>query len=111
MIKRKVEWMASRDWVNGRIISLSGGEINVDHSTTVFEPVQLRLQGAGEAVRPFLTMTEDEAQGLMDALWNIGCRPSTGYGSEGQLAAVQGHLADMRMIAFKGLGIIGKEGV
>jgi hypothetical protein len=45
-------------------------------------------------------LDQDAAQKLMDALWGLGIRPS-GAGSEGQLAAVQHHLTDMRQINFR----------
>lgn len=49
---------------------------------------------------PFVELTRDEAQKLMDRLWDCGLRPSEGTGSAGALAAVQAHLDDMRKIAF-----------
>jgi len=45
----------------------------------------------------------DEAQGLMDDLWNCGLRPTEGSGSAGSLRATEKHLEDMRKIAFMGL--------
>mgnify|MGYP000912456932 FL=1 len=53
-----------------------------------------------------LTMTENEARGLMDELWIHGIRPSTEFGSVGHLASTERHLDDMRTIAFHKLGII-----
>lgn len=47
-----------------------------------------------------VSLSLDAAQKLMDALWGLGIRPS-GAGSEGQLAAVQNHLTDMRQINFR----------
>ena len=42
----------------------------------------------------------------MDTLWDCGIRPTQGYEeSEGQLAATECHLADLRKIVFKKLGI------
>jgi hypothetical protein len=43
----------------------------------------------------------NEAQTLMDDLWQAGLRPSEGSGSAGSLAATERHLADMQKIAFK----------
>lgn len=45
----------------------------------------------------------DEAQRLMDQLWDCGLRPSEGSGSAGAMAATQRHLEDMRRIAFDAL--------
>ena len=41
----------------------------------------------------------DEAQRLMDSLWNCGIRPVQAKGSAGQLDAVKYHLEDMRKLA------------
>jgi hypothetical protein len=49
----------------------------------------------------WVTLRDEEAQSLMDALWNTGVRPSNGEGSVGQLAATEAHLADMRALVFK----------
>jgi hypothetical protein len=54
---------------------------------------------------PVLTMREDEAQELMDALWTVGLRPTEGSGSAGSLKATQDHLADMRAIVAKTLEV------
>ena len=54
---------------------------------------------------PSLSLSEDQAQFLMDQLWNCGLRPTEGKGSAGALAAVERHLEDMRTIAFHKLGV------
>ena len=41
----------------------------------------------------------------MDSLWACGLRPTQGKQSEGQVAAVERHLADMRAIAFTKLEV------
>ena len=41
-------------------------------------------------------MSRDDAQHLMDRLWDIGLRPRGAKGTQGQLEAVQFHLQDMR---------------
>ena len=55
---------------------------------------------------PTLTISIDAAQRLLDNLWDCGLRPTQGKGSAGQLAAVERHLHDMRIIALDKLGII-----
>jgi hypothetical protein len=55
-----------------------------------------------------LSMSRDDAQALMDALWSCGLRPTEGEGSAGSLAATQQHLDDMRTVAF---GALKKEGL
>ena len=49
---------------------------------------------------PTFRLDYDEAQYLMDELWNCGLRPSEGTGSAGALAATQRHLEDMRALVF-----------
>lgn len=49
---------------------------------------------------PSFTLSPEQAQLLMDELWNCGLRPTEGSGSAGSLAATQEHLKDMRTIAF-----------
>ena len=49
---------------------------------------------------PCATLTDGEAQGLMDSLWDAGIRPAAGHGSAGERAAMEKHLNDMRRIAF-----------
>lgn len=52
-----------------------------------------------------MMLSLDNAQLLMDNLWEVGIRPSEGSGSAGSLAATQKHLNDMRTIAFNKLNI------
>jgi hypothetical protein len=49
---------------------------------------------------PTAAMRAEQAQELMDSLWDCGFRPTQGAGSAGQLDAVKYHLEDMRKIAF-----------
>lgn len=51
-------------------------------------------------VEPTFTLSNKDAQQLMDNLWDCGIRPSEGTGSAGSLAATQKHLEDMRRIVF-----------
>jgi hypothetical protein len=59
----------------------------------------------GAPVEPMFRLHHTEAQELMDLLWHIGLRPTQGRQSEGQVAAVERHLADMRAIAFSKLEV------
>lgn len=52
-----------------------------------------------------LSLTNDEAQMLIDALWDAGLRPSEGSGSAGAMLATQQHLADMRQLVAKQLDV------
>jgi hypothetical protein len=59
----------------------------------------------GAPADPTFNLDGQEAQELMDMLWNCGLRPTQGKSSVGQLDAVERHLADMRAIAFNKLEI------
>jgi hypothetical protein len=68
-------------------------------SSLVMVPIQ---DDAGLTLpRAPITLTEAEAQHLMDELWRAGLRPSEGSGSAGALAATQAHLDDMRRLVFE----------
>lgn len=54
---------------------------------------------------PTLRLYLTEAQQLMDEFWRCGLRPSEGSGSAGSLAATERHLADMRRLVEKGMGV------
>lgn len=67
------------------------------------EPLGVALPLTFHKVDPRLSIVEattslrvEDAQRLMDELWNCGLRPSEGSGSAGMLAATERHLADMR---------------
>lgn len=52
-------------------------------------------------IPPLFNIDQDQAQQIMDNLWDCGIRPSEGTGSAGAMAAVQRHLEDMRTLVFK----------
>lgn len=56
----------------------------------------------GTYVDPILRLETNDAQKLMDELWQCGLRPTEGTGSAGSLAATERHLEDMRKLVFKG---------
>lgn len=76
--------------------------------THVAAPLTFVELAEGADSEPAVVMLTDDAQQLMDGLWNCGIRPTEGAGSAGAMAAAQAHLADMRTIA---LGALKKEGV
>jgi hypothetical protein len=51
---------------------------------------------------PTLSLSYEEAQTLMDDLWNCGLRPTEGTGSAGAMRATERHLEDMRNLVFEG---------
>lgn len=54
----------------------------------------------GAHLPPAMSLTKESAVRLMDALWEVGIRPSNGEGNAGELAATKHHLDDMRKIVF-----------
>lgn len=56
-------------------------------------------------IDPTLRVSDEQAQVLMDDLWNCGFRPTEGSGSAGAMRAVENHVSDLRKIAFKALDI------
>ena len=59
----------------------------------------------GIAYEPTFSLLPQQAQILMDDLWNCGLRPTEGVGSVGQLKATQNHLEDMRTLVFEKMRI------
>lgn len=64
-----------------------------------------KKEDLGKIFQPTGNLSLESPQTLMDDLWHCGLRPSEGMGSAGQLKSTQEHLADMRKIVFKKLGI------
>lgn len=54
----------------------------------------------GAYLHPTMSLTKESAVRLMDAMWEVGIRPSNGEGNAGELAATKHHLDDMRKIVF-----------
>jgi len=74
-------------------------------SRSVAQPLTLTEYRPGQPYVPTLRLDPEQAQRLMDQLYEAGIRPTQGLGSVGQIEAVRAHLADMRKIAFQGLCI------
>ena len=54
---------------------------------------------------PFMSLDEGECQSLIDALWESGIRPTAVRNEGGAIGAVREHLADMRQIVSKKIGV------
>lgn len=63
--------------------------------------LQLEKVSEGESFGGTGCIGLNEAQVLMDDLWNCGIRPTEGTGSAGSLRATERHLEDMRKLVFK----------
>lgn len=101
---KPLEIMARREeWSEG--VSLYGRQVIEGHSVAKVDLVTLTTTKPGDCHEPFLKLGIQEAQNLMDELWQCGLRPSEGSGSAGSLRATEKHLEDMRVIAMKKLNI------
>lgn len=95
-----IELMARReDWSGG--ISIYMRQRTVGHGSRVAAQIELVPYEVGTLAQPMMRLGIQEAQQLMDELWQCGLRPTEGAGSAGSLAATQRHLDDMRAIVFK----------
>jgi hypothetical protein len=102
---------ARRDAVFGPEISLwvyartSEGLPAVPASPLTMRVLTREESNSGEFRPPFMRLTAEAAQRLVDELWLCGVRPSEGSGSAGSLAATERHLNDMRAIVANSLGV------
>lgn len=101
--------IAARRALFNNKIELSMVVAGVDDKTNVSllaaKHVEMTPVDEGVIVDPFMVLSLETAQLLMDELWNCGLRPSEGTGSAGSLAATERHLKDMKTIAFHALKI------
>ena len=98
--ERTLKFMARRiDWSYG--IGLYARQIIEGGGILAAQPMELKKHERSSIYDPFATISIDEAQNIMDELWQCGIRPSEGTGSAGSLKATQDHLSDMQKIAFK----------
>lgn len=105
-IKGKRLWAQRQNWSNqiDFVLFERNGE-RIAHSTEIlmFAPEK---SDEGKQIFPTFSLMPDEAQELIDNLWQLGFRPSEGTGSAGQLAATQKHLEDMRKLVFEKAGLL-----
>jgi len=71
----------------------------------VIDNITVKSVGYDRIIDPLFSLKKQEAQTLMNDLWDAGLRPSEGSGSAGALLATQKHLDDMRKITFNQLKI------
>lgn len=89
-------------WAHGVEIAAFGRLQNGD---TKVATIQWETISANSEMKPLLMIRREQAQVLMDDLWNAGIRPTEGAGSAGAMRAAEHHIADLRRVAFKALGI------
>ena len=89
-------------WFNGVEIVAFGRLQNGDRKVAT---VQWETIADHAEMKPLILMRNNQAQVLMDDLWNAGVRPTDGAGTAGAMRAAEHHIADLRRVAFKALGI------
>jgi hypothetical protein len=77
-----------------------GVQFLIKQGRATAEPIVMKERNEGEIRSPSFELQYEDAQTLMDDLWQAGLRPTEGSGSAGALAATQRHLEDMRTLVF-----------
>lgn len=83
---------------NGALIYMETGKGHI------IEPIVMTVTKDPESGMwhpPTMELSEGEAQGLIDALWQAGYRPNNGESSLQHIEALKHHLEDMRKLAFR----------
>jgi hypothetical protein len=83
-------------WYHGAHVLIRSGD-------SVVSGVELETPDPGRIASPSFSISDENAQTLMDDLWAAGFRPTEGSGSAGSLRATEKHLDDMRRIVGKHL--------
>lgn len=78
----------------------------IDGKRYVSSEVVMKEHIQPEIIEPVFSLPYENAQLLIDELWNCGLRPTEGTGSAGALAATQSHLKDMQELAKRFLSMI-----
>jgi hypothetical protein len=73
---------------NGKAVKLAPPVVPVEYE---FEMVK----------EPTIRLHLEQAQALMDQLWQCGLRPTEGSGSAGSLSQAENHIESLKRIAFK----------
>lgn len=90
---REIEFLFSHKAFDGELISVGQPLVFTTQERTALIP------------EPTFSLQPEDAQKLMDELWNCGVRPTEGNGSAGAFAAVQQHRDDLRKLLFHTLKV------
>lgn len=110
MITQRLEIRAARaPWLCNKVEIYLAQIRHTDGVSVVSEaqPLQFVVQTEEQLMcrhEPAVRLAPDEAQQLIDELWDAGLRPTQGAGSAGQMAATEKHLEDMRSLVFSSKG-------
>lgn len=77
-------------------------QVDPNHYAALRITTEERLYEEFEAMDgPSASLSESDAQQLMDALWKAGLRPRNGEGTLSHVEAMKAHLEDMRTLVFQ----------
>lgn len=103
MIEVRAQRQPWRDGVEIMVLDTRAGKV------AAAQPLVFTvIEDLAQIHEPTMTLSNSQAQQLMDELWRCGLRPTDGSGSAGSLAATERHLQDMRAMA---MGLLKKDGV
>lgn len=106
----KLEFQANKNIMKKRIevqmvLQMPATSTHPLGGCAVVDPLVMRTVEPGDTLGdPFLSISYEAAEALMNELWSCGIRP-TDVGSPGELGATKAHLADMRKIVFEVLDL------
>ena len=103
-IARSLEFHATSELHWDRSVSLRIGSRGADGRISQVAKLEFEPLEEGQYMEPTIRLDRDEAQRLMNELWSVGVRPSSGEGNFGQLGATERHLEDMRRLVFGDAG-------
>lgn len=94
-----VNFNVSTNWASGMY------EVRARYQTTtdVYRANELifeKVVEIGEISRPAFELDKDEAQDLMNALYQAGVRPTETFDQTSQIESIKYHLEDMRKLVF-----------
>jgi hypothetical protein len=82
------------------VFVVEGGTLlrNTEMGSSLFELTKFE---EGRTLDPSFSISQTEAQVLMDDLWSSGIRPTEGQGTAGAMGATQEHIKDLRKLIFE----------
>lgn len=104
MRPENLKFISSRELHYLGISLLMGGRIDGNRNYSSAEITWKEVEN-GVPAAPSLHLTEEEAQALLQSLWDIGVRPRE-VASSGQLSLAENHISDLRKISFDLLDLI-----
>lgn len=101
-MSKEIKIQAERSLVHCRIRLF--GYVKTNGKSASIEPVQITEIPDGQQWEPFLNLEYEEAQTLLESLWEAGVRSSQITSTLGEINATKHHLKDMQRLVFKETG-------